>query len=397
MSKRLLLIAAAGLLIRLPVSTVGPFDALTADSLTYMKLARNIEAGKGFTLDGATPDASRAPVYPYFIAAVSDYQRLVPIQVWQSIIDAGSSAWVYAAAQAAAGPAVALASAALYAFHPVFIGYTRHILAESVFFHLWLAALALMALAVFEKRAARKDLWAAGAGLALGLAVLCRPAHIFYPVLVVGVFYFAARDRRRWLRMSALFAAFFAIAILPWTLRNWRAFHRVIPVMTGGGPAWYIGSLTHFPTAAEVNALAEAHGHGPKDPGMDAVYNREAVKNWKANWPALTAQLPWRLARFWTTSHSAVYRIEEPNSVYIDQGRWLTFGFKLLLFALQGAIVLGGLYGAWRLRKRWRETLVFLLPPAYLSLHIFNDWYPNRYHLSALPCLMILLFWGRAR
>lgn len=387
--KLLLLTAGVAFLLRMGFVLAWQADPLPPDSASYLSLARQLASGHGFSMDGASPDASRAPLYPMSLAGLDFIfgERIRIIQIAQALIDSLSAVWVFLLACSVAGEAAGFASGLAYALHPVFAGFTCNIVSETLFFQFLFLSLMLWG------SAARKDrsgLFAAS-GAALGLAVLCRPAHLFYLGALLPAW--LVSRRRQALKEWALALGVFVLCLVPWTIRNHVRFGRFIPVMTGGGAAWWIGSLTHYPSSEESDRLSQGR---PKDPAMEGIFMKTAKENWRRDAGPLLRQMPKRLFKFWVTSHSSVFRIEQSNETYRTQRRWGTLAFKASLMALQTMTLLFGLWGALALRARWRQWLWLALPAAYVSLHVFNDWGPSRYHLSALPCFWIIGAWALA-
>jgi len=392
--RRVVAVFLTALVLRLGFLAFWNGTPFAPDTVTYLSVADNVAAGRGFMTSGTEPESNRAPLYPLLLAGVRRAfgESPTPVLAVQCLLDALTAVWVLLLAAELAGPRAGLAAGLLYAAQPIFIGYTHWLLSESFFFDLWFLSLALTARA-WKARSASGF---AGAGAALGLAVLCRPAHMFYPALIVLALALSPFPRKRAAACAAAFCAGFVLLLSPWTARNWLRFHKLIPVVTGGGNAWYAGSLpdSQFPSAEDVKA-AVGGGIDPFSPEGDAILGRLAKRNWKEHGPALLARMPVRLVRFWVTSHCSVFSMDRTNADYRARGQWGALAVKSVLLGLQVLILAGGFWGAWALRRRWREgLLLLLLPAAYASLHIFNDYKPNRYHLTALPCLWTLFFWA---
>jgi len=100
------------------------------------------------------------------------------------------------------------------------------------------------------------------AGLLIGLSALFRPNLVIEGGVVAAVILIANQaGRTRHLKSgAAVFACALgiAIAIGPWTIRNWVVLHRFVPISTNGGMVFY--SSNGSPVAAEqghyVRALA---------------------------------------------------------------------------------------------------------------------------------------------
>ncbi len=388
--KRAALLFLVAFSVRVAVIGSRAIDPLMPDSYDYVRIGVHLAQGQGFTIDGTAPTLRRPPLYPLFVSCFFRLAggRIEPVLGAQAVVDSLSTIWValIAAAFMAWGPA--LACGLIYALHPLFVGMSAYLLSETLFFNLWLLFTVVIVRAAKREKA---SLYAM-AGLLLGAAVLCRPAHQFYalgllPLLSLG---------GAWRRRAALWAVFFICflsTLAPWAVRNRLRFHSWTSVSGDAGHAWWIGSLEHYPYDFQETLAARPQGDFNSADG-DRHFRELAIRNWSSNWPRLLSLMPYRLAKFWITSHCGIFRINLTNQEYFTAHRWLPLAFKGALLILQSVTLAFGLWGAWRLRRRWREQLLLGGPILYASLHITNDWAIPRYHLSALPFFWILGAWA---
>jgi hypothetical protein len=229
---------------------------LTHDEREYLALARSLTQGRGFTYDethdtGTAPRFGRAPAYPLFLAAVgagsidnegaSRNAALRRVQIAQSVVGAigiwiiGTIAWRALGARAGA---IAAAIAAVY---PPLVWICAYALSEAVFSTVALASALLLDVAM--ARADRADSRRAGAAIAIGagvltgVAVLLRPAMLFFlPLALLWLL-----RRRRAVVAVALVAAALAV-MAPWTARNLRVHGRFVLVAAEGGVTFWTGN-----------------------------------------------------------------------------------------------------------------------------------------------------------
>ena len=121
-----------------------------------------------------------------------------------------------------------------------------------------------------------------------------------------------------------------------------------------------------------------------------AEFYRMALNNYKANWPRLIFKLPSRLIHFWLTSHSAMFGIDQPISVYRQEGRWGPIVIRAVLWVFELATLILAFWEMYLRRTNWTiaSTLAFA-GFCYYSLHIFVGYWDNRYQLPALALLII--------
>jgi 4-amino-4-deoxy-L-arabinose transferase-like glycosyltransferase len=218
------------------------FPHVTGDSLIYGDIAKNwLDYGTfGLThSDGVHPTWIRLPGYPAFIAACfvlfgrEHYHAVLLVQI---VIDVASCFFIADLARRTVSEQAARFAFLLAALCPFTANYTVAPLAEtlSIFF----AAAALDAavaglVAVDEGR----DGWLAwvGCGVAVSCGILLRPdGGILLIALGLYLLWRMWRrppERRRLLWAGALVLAISLAPLVPWTLRNWRDFHRFQPLV----------------------------------------------------------------------------------------------------------------------------------------------------------------------
>ena len=191
------------------------------DSAEYVRLARNLSAGHGFSQAASppyTPDVRRTPVYPSVVAVVFG----VPGAGTRAAAIAGiavSAATVLATYRLASlllGPAAAWWAALLLAADLTSATYASQLLTEPLF-------TLLFVLSFVPLIEARAPAWrgAVTAGVLSGLTALCRPIAIVAAVALAPECRLrrSLRDAAWLLLAAAVVAAAFTGA---WTLRNFR-------------------------------------------------------------------------------------------------------------------------------------------------------------------------------
>ncbi|PIR18638.1 MAG: hypothetical protein COV48_06425 [Elusimicrobia bacterium CG11_big_fil_rev_8_21_14_0_20_64_6] len=388
----LLWILLLGLSLRLGAALTAKDAPPTEDALEYSTIARNIAARGEFSFEPGKPTAMRPPLYPAFLAV---FAKLCPgtwscARLAQALLDTSTIVLIYLFGLGAFGRTrEAVAGALLYAVHPVFIAYTTLIVTEPLFLWLWLLGLCLLVKVV---KPGSSLLLAAGTGLVMGLAVLCRPAFMFFPPGACVMLLAMGRDRARLLPRLVLVVVMCYLATVPWTIRNRVAMGAWGPVATGGGAALWSGAQSM--TTAEVQyqitqiqpAIMSQHGEFEGD----AEFFRLAKADYRRNATVILKRLPRRLARYWLTSHSALFGLSEPVAVYRAQGRWGAIAARGILWTFQLAILSLGVFALWRIRSAWTpEGTLAVAAMGYYSLHILTGYWTNRYHLPALAVIAV--------
>ncbi len=371
---------AAALALRLAFVLAVPQRPVYADAVDYDTIGWNLASGGGFSMVPGVPSVKRPPLYPAALAAVykAAGHSYPAARAVQALMGAFTCLFLFLAARELFGRRAALAAAVICAVHPVMIAYSGLLLNEEMFTCLMACSMWLFLL---WRRRRGTGLLAVFA-LAAAAATLTKPTLVLMPVLLFAAEAWYSRDLRGTLKAAALAAAVFCAALVPWSVRNYRAFGKVIPFAGQHGPVFFLTMAKGGPSEANT-AYIEKLTAGLDETAADAALQRE-----------LEAELARPLAcavnviksarflpRFWITSHSSVFGVDRPNAEYRAAGEWGKLAFKGLLLALQLALLAACACGIWRVRSV-PGALFFVVPLFYFSLH-FNG--VPRYHVPVMP------------
>jgi len=366
---------------------------LTHDEHEYLLLARNIADGRGFAY--VLPDGSpapgehfgRAPVYPLFLAGTMHLARAVSgaagaperfgapgagtalapaelasgtlraVRIVQSCLG-GVLIWLIAwLASRAAGPAAATTAAALAAVYPPLVWTPAYALSETVFSILAVGCAAMLTL---DSRHTGASF---GAGALAGLAVLTRPAMLFFLPLAVPWLCW----RGRW-RPAVLFALACMLVIAPWTLRNAREYGRLVLVASEGGITFWTGNhplaigegdMAANPGIKRANLALRAQHPGMTPEALEPIYYREALTFIREQ-PLAWAWLMLRKAFYTIVPVGPSYRLHSPLYFAASVVSYLS----VLPFALLGVAGL-------RRRGRLPVPLLLLAGASVLACLVF--------------------------
>ncbi|MGH7181574.1 MAG: ArnT family glycosyltransferase [Nitrospiraceae bacterium] len=369
-------------------------------------LAWNLATTGSFSIDGTTPSAHVAPLYPAILAIF--YAVVGHRPEWVLFLHVGfdiaASLCIYLVGSRLFHPWIgALAAAALF-LYPAYWTYDPRIRSESLLTCLLSAWLWFMVLCYSSTRLP----FFVGAGLLAGLTILCKPVTILLAVALIGLACLGTDSVRvRTARMS-LYLLACLLVVLPWTLRNYRAFDLVIPVSAGVGAGLWMGSdplsRGSWPMSYETETkIWESAGITPL-PYPHAMFDVSTDRILRAKgWTRITEE---PVQYLWLTLTRA-FDFWIGNSFYLvssDQGfmqgltgdaadrGWLIAIYSVAkrLLLIPGLVVLA-LWSAWSYRSRWRELLPLYMFPIGLMLgYIPFTVEAGRYALPVLPCLMVL-------
>lgn len=228
-----------------------PLD-FVIDEHEYFSAAHTLAEGRGFTFYNDFIWL-RPPLYVVFLGGLfalggGSYEYLA-VLLAQSVMSAVSLlpfGWLAAQIQGRAAARWALALGAVYLPFALFAGLLISETLFALFFGYALLALWKGRQASVAGRARQFYMWLAGAGLLLGCATLTRSTALVF-IFVAALWLLFSLPPGRTLRQRLTPAAVLVLVglgtLLPWTLRNYAAYHRFIPVDTTGGYNLWLASL----------------------------------------------------------------------------------------------------------------------------------------------------------
>jgi 4-amino-4-deoxy-L-arabinose transferase-like glycosyltransferase len=265
------------------------------DGVYYDALARRLAGGLGYTwawADGTVTPVAHYPVgYPFLLSLAYRVlgAHVAGAIVLHALIGAIGAVVIHAIAERSMSVRTATCAGLVVALHPLLLAYTPAIMTEGVF-----AALTAVpfALALGARRSRRPWRWAVASGVSLGALALVRPqALLLAPgIALVG---HSPAGRHSLVRVVAPVVLGAAIALVPWTLRNERAFGRPVLVSANAGWNLLIGTTSDtFSPLESPTECREVWGEADKD----ACFGRAARRVIQAHPLAWLARVPGKLA-----------------------------------------------------------------------------------------------------
>ena len=240
------LLVAAALVIRLDYVGSTPDRPLVHDALDYDGHAVSIAQGEGYSDDLAygRPTAFRPPGYTYLLGGVynlagvehePERERVHVARRAQAVIGTVLVAFVGLLAAQLWGPVVALVALGLAAIYVPLVTMSGTVMSEPLFALFMLASLCA---ALQHRRSRHRLRWALLAGLLAGASILTRAnAMILLLPLAAAVWDVRPRLSVRALAPPVALVAVAVLALVPWTIRNFRTLDQFVPVSTQLGSA----------------------------------------------------------------------------------------------------------------------------------------------------------------
>jgi len=231
------------------VLSIVPFQTETGH------IAYSIASGKGFSSPfqrDSGPTAWLAPVYPYLLAGIFKLFGIYSLHSFLAalalniLFSASACVPIFYAGKRIAGIGVGSAAAFLWAIFPNAVIIPFEWIWDTSLSALLVASLLWATLELADSRRVRD--WCFY-GLLWGFALLTNPAiALLFPELLAWAAY-RIRDRAHaasWLMRPALAAALALLCCLPWTIRNYVQFHKLIPLRSNFAFELYIGNNENY-------------------------------------------------------------------------------------------------------------------------------------------------------
>jgi hypothetical protein len=395
------------------------------DSHRYVLVAQNIAAGRG-PVESSDVRAGTDPLYPAILSigvlldcddadAVMRFGRMV-----NAVLGVFSVALLAAFARRLVGDRPALIAAAILAVDPILLFFNALVLTETCTIALLLAGFYGMTRSGEE----RGWLWAAGAGLLLGLATITRSSGLFLPFVLVPFVgtlarrsfatvgrggptlqeFSAQREGRnpkseirnpkskksgRGPDLPALAAcAAFLLAtcavLVPTIVRNHGLFGQFVPVRTGSGASLMEALGSQADGAPGMDRVEEMERIEKLEFPPDANeyvrdrIRRDAAVDWVRRHPREALSLAWvKLRRTWSVTINA----SDYASPFYARVAWLTVAPEFVLAAC----------GVWVLRRRRGVVTLLLIVAIYFTLVHMVFVGSVRYRVPAMPFLFVLV------
>jgi 4-amino-4-deoxy-L-arabinose transferase-like glycosyltransferase len=203
------------------------------DEIDFDNVAVSLINGEGYQSDAFRSN----PILPFFLAGsykIFGHSYIAP-RILQSFIGALTVLVIFTLARHLHGRRVALLTGLGLALFPSLV-YTSGVFYVDCLFT-FLIALTVYLLSITPPSDGFRRLGLIGvSGIALGITVLCRPIFLAYlPFAVIYMIFKYGENFRRRIAYALILAAMAFMTVMPWTLRNYAMYDRLLLVSTGTG------------------------------------------------------------------------------------------------------------------------------------------------------------------
>jgi len=394
-----------------------PTDGRIDDAAVYHRTAVAISDGEGFQWEDGFSGPSGGPFkmaptaywsvgYPAMLAGVyllTD-TNVLSAKLLNAVLGAATGVLVYVVGRQVFDRRVGLIGAGILAFFPSQVFLPTLLMTETPWTFLTMLLLALTL--VLTLRGKTTWLPVALLGLAFGAASLVRGEMLAFPLVLVAVWAIAYRSGRRALGFGVVAVAAMLVALLPWTLRNWRALGYPVLISTGSADNLLAGhwsgadGLGSFVPGIEVN---NAH----KDllaPEREVVVYKEEIRralSFMVHNPSKELDLvPKKLKHFYQRDSRPLDLIRLHTYALSDNKKdFLSNVANVYYYGAAGLALLG--LPLWFSLRNPKKLLIaaFVLYYSFLFGFVFIG--EERLHAAVIPALSLLaavpLAWASER
>jgi len=367
------------------VLTIAPEGVHGPDAPLYDKIAwRLVTEGRYAAEDhlGGMSRASRPVLFPLVLSGVYAIfgRRVLAPQMLQCLLGALTCGFTYLLGREMFSRRAGILAGVGAAIFPQLIYYCGTLTTETL--HVFLLTCAVFLLFTGYKREAGVAWWFAG-GVMLGLAALARSAMLGLVPLVGFWLMIATKKKRAAVVRFALVALGTSAAILPWVVRNYTVFGRVVPATTEGGYTFWVTNNLKATGGGECFLPEDTRAfEGLGELEADRLFYRMGLEFIRKN--------PGRFARLAAAKFVRLWR-PWPHASDVGLTNAVIGGISfvpVLGLAIAGAMI------AWRRR---RDLLIFYCLIGYTTIVYSLYMAVTRYRAPLMPALLVMAGFTAAR
>jgi len=267
----------------------------------------------------------------------------------------------------------ALWAAGIIGFYPDLIEISAMLLTET----LYLFLMCLMIYIFFRYFEKHGNLLLIFLALTSGLATLARPPVLFFVPIILFYFY-----KKKLIRQGIIFLVILILVFLPWTIRNYLVYDKIMPFGASGNFNFWIG-----------NYHGGEGGQDPRQEHYDFVNNHkmselsdESIRQFKI----FLHDYPGEFVKLTLSRINKYFSIIRPMGFWFYQKGMGQFLFLLSSGLASVFLFIFGLGGLWKALKSKKEVIFYFSSMAIITpLILFVTVVETRYRFQIYPFLAI--------
>lgn len=392
----------------------------TFDEVSYHNLALRVMDGHGFSFGerwwpgtaANEPTAHWSYLYTVYLIVIYTIVGPSPLlaRIVQSLIVGVAMPWLLyrlsfrlfapeargegmfgSAPELGKAQQIALLAAGIGAIYIYFFYYTAALITEGFYITgiLWTFDTAV---AITQSQKVATKQWAL-LGLSMGITILFRQLFLLFMPFLLLWLWWAKRPR---LTSFVLPIALVVLMIVPWTIRNYRAFDQIVPLNTNSGFAFFWGNHPRYgtkfipilPSGEYYRMIPEdLQAQGLNEAEMDSALLSEAMKIIVADpgrYVLLSLSRIPTYFMFWPSGDSGMVS---------NLSRVGSFGIFLPFMIYGLFLTVRQSFASWRERFASPFMLLYLFVLVYAGIHILT-WTLIRYRIPVDVILVIFAGYG---
>ena len=402
-TRRLLILLVLAFVVPRVVLLIAATGVPMSDAKWYFDRAVSIAHGNGYAFDG-TPTAFWPVGYPGFLGLLFSIFPESPgtgliANFFLAAITMVCAFRIYCELPISTN--WALFGTLVLSIFPNFILYQNLLLSEMLM-------TSLLFLSVLGLTSAQRKYQFLLTGVSFGLATLVKSQVLFLPffVLIYDVW-----KSRRWLFVASKYLVLclgMAIVIVPWTIRNYVVFHRVIMIQSNGGYNLLMGNNQQnrwggsTGTSSEFAAMfpgvvADINQRLADEMSMNDRATATALRFMSSNPMEVLKRVPYKLYRFFRHDPQGIGSLLRANAAAGQNLPWLSSLFSLSFWYYTFVMMLAMLSPIAFVFSQLRTRTHFILLSVILYFTLISTIFfgEGRFHIPILPafvgCMLVTL------
>lgn len=295
-SRILLTILLFGLILRLTAIFIIPDRIIQGDAAGYENCALDILSGKGLPRT-----ATRPPLYPLFLSGVYLLfgHNVLSASIVQSIISTITIFLVYLLTKEIfQKEKIALLASFLTAIDPFLVYFTGNITSETLFTFFLIFFLLFLQQSLNPGKSRHYSVFA---GIICGIALLTRAVLLGFIILLPLCLLFLKPFKEYTVRIGLVLLGV-VIILLPWTLRNYKIYHRFIPgTIQAGWNMWEAMNPKPYDISATQQWIESMNQEtkGMNELERDNYFLQKTINYAKQNLKEFSISTVKKFFRFW--------------------------------------------------------------------------------------------------
>jgi len=280
---------------------------IATDEIAYDNLATNILEGKGYINSQGNPSSYRPPFYSVVLAVIYGIfgHNYFIMRIFQALIGSLTACLLYLIAERVFNRTTAILTGVFSSVYMAYIWYTNFLFTETIF--TFILALIVFVIATIRGPSVVKFLVL---GFLCAFLTLTKSSAFFIPLIAICILCQRSKSDsfKKVLLSCVILLISFICGLLPWTIRNYNVYGKLVPVSTNGGLNFYqavnpvggkIFELGPRRSGPHMDKVAVKGFEIEDEVEQNSYFFKEAVRTYRENPAKVLKVFPIRFLFFW--------------------------------------------------------------------------------------------------